>query len=389
MRVSFIMEMINDTGAQLSKKSFFCPTQNLIYLGKLLNLKLNIVLPTCKRIKKTIDLILKAHKEKKVSLKFLESLKGIFIFIKSSKSQYITGEINKKVAKITKAFPKEIITKKDTKEINKVLINIDNRMLNLFHTWNECILDCFTCPEGIKISATLMLQADTSRDAGGSFLVTPEREAFFYTHSIELQSELNEFSSTRGELEALHQGLLKFAEEIKKYPNHQLAIFNDNLANIHNLYKEGSKREELQIFYDNFFMTLNATTKNRSFFWSSREEMYSQLADKLSKKHVPVLTKKWKYWREKYIKKIFWDQENRTVNEFYTLLKFHSNNLMNIREWKGTKATFIFSALFQTENILEILETFKIMKIKGVIFIPKFHEIMILDYIHKLFKNNT
>ena len=228
-----------------------------------MNLKLNIVLPTCKRVKKTIDLILKAHKEKKVSLKFLESLKGIFIFIKSSKSQYITGEINKKVAKITKAFPKKIITKKDTKEINKILIKIDNRMLNLFHTWNECILDCFTCPEGRKISGTLMLQADTSRDAGWSFLVPPEREAFFYTHSIELQDELNEFSSTRGELEALHQGLLKFAEEIIKYPNHQLAIFNDNLANIHNLNKEGSKRKELQKFYDNFFMTLNATTKNR------------------------------------------------------------------------------------------------------------------------------
>ena len=102
-----------------------------------------------------------------------------------------------------------------------------------------------------------------------------------------------------------------------------------------------------------------------------------------------MLTKKWKYWREKNIKGIYLDQENKLVNEFYTLLKFHSNNLMNIREWTNTKATFIFSALFQTENILEILETFKIMKIKGVIFIPKFHETMILDYIHKLFKNNT
>ena len=181
MRVSFILEMLNDTGAQLSEKSFFCPTQNLIYLGKLLNLKLNIVLPTCQKIKKIIDLIIKAHKEKKVSLKFLLSLKGIFIFIKSSRSHYITGEINKKLSKITKAFPKKIITKKDTKELNKTLINIDNKMLNLFHTWNECILDCFTCPEGRKISGTLMLQADTSRDAGGSFLIT-QREMLTFTH---------------------------------------------------------------------------------------------------------------------------------------------------------------------------------------------------------------
>ena len=100
------------------------------------------------------------------------------------------------------------------------------------------------------------------------------------------------------------------------------------------------------------------------------------------------MTKRWKHWRNKYIKKKYIDQENKIINEFYTLLKFHSNNLMNLRDWTNKKATFIFSALFQLENILEILETFKILKIKGIIFIPKFHVTMIHDYANKLFKNN-
>ena len=185
------------------------------------------------------------------------------------------------------------------------------------------------------------LEPKDSEEAVGVFLLTPDGKIRVAQKNLTFALSADTWSSTMAELEGLLTGLLEFSEQIRKFNNTTLVIFNDNLANIKNCQKEGSKRENLKGLYQSFFNLLNNLTEERVFLWKNREELTFQLADSLSKYHIPTIDADFYNFFAVNFKK-------HTLNKcspLFTpkkLLSFHRNNIMKLLKYQNTKQTFVF-----------------------------------------------
>lgn len=221
----------------------------------------------------------------------------------------------------------------------------------------------------------------------GVFIILPNNTVRTLQHPLSWIDDKGEFNSTLGELEGLFQGLLYFRRFIDKFCDYTLVIQNDNLSNITNLSKGGSRAPYLDKKYERFFNLLDKTTKNFVFLWKHRELLLSRFADKLSKDINPYLTNERDLLRFFFNPKQTCKTSPTIISSIKTISTFHPNNYLKLIEYKKKSVIFYVSALLNLNFILNFLSTLALLDMHGLVILPAFRKHEISDQCHHFFSN--
>ena len=390
-RVQYIIDIFSRVGIIVSPKLEIKPASFFLFIGKKFNTIDGIILPNDKKIPFIIEQLEKALDSQKVSIKTLDSLRGKLFYHANSFFNRFSGLFNQVISKVRKSLdPLNLPTDKMYKKLYQTKVCLSDEIYSMFYLFFEAINGSFFQPLK-KIDLPFFdafLTVDASTETAGASLI--DKDGNFTKSNFFLTPEIDHFedpSSTVKELLGIQKALLnlvvhsKYLHGVSSHRKVKLLVINDNRINIHNIVEHMPHDKQLQELYITFQKFLETLPIECTFWWIPREDLFTRVADTLSKAFPPLFAKKklTTFLTKKLFKSFFRKRTKEQklifisdpkVIKNYSIHNLHKTELHSKR--KGNTQVFILPPFLEVAFFQSFVLTLKLKKKSFILIIPSY-----------------